>query len=151
MLKAISILTIIVSVANGSSEKVNKVDNALKFINGYVEIINKTTDKVVINDWIKSNNLTSKGFQSELIKILDEAYMREPEMGLGFDPILDAQDYPDKGFELESFDGKTNYLTVQGKDWPDFKVTMKIIEVDGNWLVDGCGIINIPYDKRAKR
>jgi hypothetical protein len=86
-----------------------------------------------------------------LKKIIEDAYEKEPEVGLDFDPILDAQDYPDKGFELESLDEKTNYLTVRGKDWADFKLTIKIIEENGNWLVDGCGIINIPTDKRAKR
>ena len=102
-----------------------------------------------ITDWVNSNNLATKGFKTELKRILDDAYKKEPEVGLDFDPILNAQDWPDKGFELASFDERTNYLTVSGKDWPDFKLTMKITEENGNWLVDGCGIINIPTEKRA--
>jgi hypothetical protein len=167
MLRRISILTIIILISCGRKEKDNnvlstetqqqtvsqkadKVDNALNFINSYVENFNKA-DRVVVTDWVNSNNLTTKDFKTELKNILDEAYKKEPEIGLDFDPILDAQDYPDKGFELESFDEKTNYLTVRGIDWLDFKLTMKIIEENGNWLVDGCGIINIPDGKRAKR
>jgi len=72
-------------------------------------------------------------------------------MGLGADPIFDAQDYPSKGFELESIDETTNYLTMKGKDWSEFKLTMKVVEENGKWLVDGCGIVNIPKDKRAAR
>jgi hypothetical protein len=41
-------------------------------------------------------------------------------------------------------------LTIR-KDWTEFKLTMKVIEENGNWLVDGCGIVNIPQDKRAER
>jgi hypothetical protein len=133
------------------SQKVDKIDNGLKFINDYVENSNKMTDKVDIIDWVNSNNLSTNNFKTELKKIIEDAYEKEPEVGLDFDPILDAQDYPDKGFELESLDEKTNYLTVRGKDWADFKLTIKIIEENGNWLVDGCGIINIPTDKRAER
>jgi hypothetical protein len=134
-----------------TSQKINKVDNALKFINGYVENANKMTSRVNIVEWVNSNNLSTNGFKSELKKIIDDAYKAEPEVGLDFDPILDAQDNPDKGFELEAFDENTNYLTVRGKDWQEFKLTMKIIEVNGKWLVDGCGIVNIPHDKRATR
>lgn len=133
------------------SQKASKVDNALKFINAYVDNSNKMVDKVDIVDWVNSNNLTTKGFKVELKRINDDAYKAEPEVGLDFDPILDAQDNPDKGFELETFDERTNYLTVRGIDWPEFKLTMKISEEDGNWLVDGCGIVNIPQDKRAEK
>ena len=168
MLRLMFILTIILLISCGQrekenkdlltdtreqtvSQKVDKIDNGLKFINDYVENSNKMTDKVDIIDWVNSNNLSTNNFKTELKKIIEDAYEKEPEVGLDFDPILDAQDYPDKGFELESLDEKTNYLTVRGKDWADFKLTIKIIEENGNWLVDGCGIINIPTDKRAKR
>jgi hypothetical protein len=134
-----------------ASQKINKVDNALKFINSYLENSNKMADRVDILDWVNSSNLSTKGFKAELKKIIDDAYKAEPEVGLDFDPIFDAQDNPDKGFELEAFDEKTNYLTVRGTDWKEFKLTMKIIEESGNWLVDGCGIVNIPEDKRAAR
>jgi hypothetical protein len=126
-----------------------KFDNALTFINGYVDNCSKMNERINIVDWVNSNELTTSGFKTELKRILDDAYKDEPEVGLDFDPILNAQDYPDKGFEIETFDEVTNYLTVKGKNWPEFKMTMKIIEDNGNWLVDGCGIINIPADKRT--
>jgi hypothetical protein len=91
------------------------------------------------------------GFKTELKRLVDEAYKLEPEIGLDADPIFDAQDYPDKGFELDSFDDKTNYIVVKGKDRPDFKLTIKMISKNNNWLVDGCGIINVPIDKRSAR
>lgn len=61
-------------------------------------------------------------------RIIDLAYKQDPELGLDRDPIFDAQDCPDKGFELDSFDEKTNYLTVKGKNWPEFKLTMEVVE-----------------------
>lgn len=130
--------------------RVNKTDNALAFINGYVENSNKIKQAIDKIDWVNSNNLTTINFKTELRKIIDDAYKKDSEMGLDSDPILNAQDYPDEGFELETFNEKSNYLIVKGKDWPEFKVTMKIVEENGDWLVDGCGIINIPNDKRAK-
>ena len=72
-------------------------------------------------------------------------------MGLDFDPIFDAQDFPDKGFELVSSDKNSGYITVKGKDWPEFVLVIRIVYLDNKWLVDGSGIINIPESKRAKR
>lgn len=127
------------------------VANALEFINSYVENCNKMKDAVGIIDWVNSNNLTTKVFKAELKKIIDDAYMQDPELGLEVDPIFDAQGNPRKGFEVESFDEISNYLTVRGKDCADFKLTMKIKKENGNWLVDGCGMVNITNDKRANR
>lgn len=125
-----------------------KYGNALTFINSYVDNCNKMNEAIDIVDWVNSNNLTTISFKAELKRILDEAKEKEPGVGLDFDPILN---FPDKGFELEFANESTSYLTVRGKDWPDFKLTLKVVEENGDWLVDGCGIINIPADRRAER
>ena len=119
-----------------------KYDNALTFINGYVDNCNKMNEAIDILNWVNSNNLSTNYFKTELKRILDEANEKEPGVGLDFDPIFDAQDFPDKGFELESADEATNYIVLRGKDWHDFKLTIKVVEENGVWLVDGCGIIN---------
>lgn len=122
-------------------------ENALKFINSYVENCNKMKESLGLLEWVESNNLTTKRFKTELKKIVDEAYKIDPEMGLDFDPIFNAQDYPEKGFEFESFDSNTNYLIVSGIEWSDFKLTIKMSYENKIWLIDGCGIINIPNNK----
>lgn len=127
------------------------IENALLFINSYVDNCNKMKESIGIVEWANSNKLTTQSFKTELKRIMDEAYKLEPEIGLDADPIFDAQDYPDKGFELDSLDYKTNYIVVKGKDWPDFKLTIKMIQYNNDWLVDGCGIINLPTDKRIAR
>jgi hypothetical protein len=106
---------------------------------------------VGIIDWVNSNKLTTSEFKLELKRIIDEAYKNDPELGIEADPIFDAQDNPYEGFVLESFDDKSNYLIVKGVDWPDFKLTMKIKNVNGVWLVDGCGMVNIPNEKRVNK
>ncbi len=128
-----------------------KVENALSFINGYVENSNNMNEAMNIIDFTNSNNLTTETFKSTLERIIETALKENPEMGLDADPIYDAQDYPEKGFELESFDEKTNYLIVKGIDWPDFTLTMKVVEENGKWVVDGCGNVNITEKKKAKR
>jgi hypothetical protein len=127
------------------------IDVALQFINLYVDNCNKMKESTGIIEWVNSNNLTTDRFKTELKSIIDQAYNADPDMGLGADPIFDAQDYPDKGFELGSFDNKTNFVVVKGKDWPYFKLTMKMALENDRWLVDGCGIINIPDNKRIAR
>ena len=124
---------------------------ALTFINDYVDNCNQMNDAMGVVDWVNSNALATTNFKTALKKIMDDAYAEDPEMGLGADPIFDAQDFPENGFEVESFDEKTNYITLKGKDWPEFKLVIKLIEDNGNWLVDGCGMVNIPAEKRASR
>ena len=123
------------------------VDIALSFINSYVDNCNKMNESVCVVEWVSSNSLTTNSFKTRLKKLVEEAYKINPEMGLDADPIFGAQDYPDKGFELESFDNKTNFIVVKGKDQAEFKLTMKMVLENNNWLVDGCGIINIPDDR----
>lgn len=132
------------------SKQDNKTDKALTFINDYVKNVNKMNKAVGIIDWVYANKLSTAGFNRELQRIIEEGYKNDPELGIDADPILDAQDNPEMGFEIESFDEKSNYLIVKGIDWPDFKLTMQIKNENGIWLVDGCGMINIPNEKRAK-
>jgi len=140
---------------NTTATKIDK-DNtpdeiALTFINSYVDNCNKMQTSMDIIEWVHSNNLATNRFKTEVKTIIEEAYKEDPELGLGFDPIFDGQDFPDRGFELEAFDSKTNFIVVKGKNWADFKLTIKVISEDNRWLVDGCGIINIPEDKQSKR
>jgi len=127
------------------------VDIALTFINSYVDNCNKMKKSIGIIEWVNSNNLTTNRFKTEVRTMIEEAFKIEPEIGLDADPIFDAQDYPDKGFELEYFDSTTNFIVVKGKNWADFKLTIKMILENNKWLVDGCGIVNIPNDKRIAR
>jgi hypothetical protein len=144
--------TIVVSSTESKKRKDNMpVDIAVKFINSYVDNCNKIKESIGVVEWVNSNNMTTNRFKKELKTIMEEAYKIEPDLGLDADPIFDAQDYPDKGFELESFDSKTNFVVVKGKDWTDFKLTLKMVLENDNWLVDGCGIINIPNDKRIAK
>ena len=132
-------------------EENTPVDVALTFINSYVIDCNKIKESVGYTAFVNASKLTTNNFKTELKKIVDEANRIDPEMGLDFDPIVDAQDYPDQGFELESFDIKSNFIVVKGKNADNFKVTIKVIKKENKWLVDGCGIVNIPEDKRSDR
>lgn len=126
------------------------VDVALAFINSYANNCNKMKEAIGIVDWVNSNELSTNNFKTEVKRIIEEARKEDPELGLGFDPIFDAQDF-DNEFELETFDSNTNFIVVKGKEWEEFKVTIKVVKENDKWLVDGCGIINIPKDKQRER
>lgn len=64
---------------------------------------------------------------------------------------MDAQDYPDDGYEFLTADDNEGLITVRGKDWPEFNLTIKLIQSGNRWLVDGCGIINISKSERSDR
>ncbi len=124
---------------------------ALKFINDYVTNCNKMREQIGIIEYVNAYPNVSQEFKTELTKMIQEAEKNDPDYGLGFDPIFDAQDYPDDGFKISKFDSNSNYLTVEAKSWKGFTITMKIKELNNKWIVDGCGVINIPKNKQAKR
>ncbi len=132
--------------------KDNSPENtALTFINSYIADSNKMKKSVGYLNFVKSSALTTNSFKTELQKMVDEADKENPEMGLDFDPIVDGQDYPDEGFELKNFNSKTSFIIVKGKKWTDFEVTMKLVLDNEKWLVDGCGVVNIPKNYQSKR
>ena len=117
---------------------------ALDFINAYVENANTREGRLEIRDWFRSSESVTEDMRSALIKMIDEAWEREPEIGLSYDPVFNAQDYPEKGFELKAFDEKQGLVTVEGIEWPGFSRNIRIVIIDGKTLVDGCGVINMP-------
>ena len=123
-------------------------DVAIQFINDYIIFLNNSKSEVEVINWLATRNDLSNRFKEQVIEMLTEAYDENPLFGLGFDPIFDAQDHPEK-FELESTESE--YLVLKGVDWSSFKLTMRLKFENGKWVVDGAGIINMPDDKRIKR
>ena len=120
---------------------------ALDFINSYIESI----DKVEILEFARNSGLATEKLISELENIVILAWEENPRIGLLANPLFDAQDYPSEGFELDEFDSLTGYVIAKGIEWDDFKVAMRVVNEDGHILVDGCGAVNMPEDKRAER
>lgn len=124
---------------------------ALNFINDYVGFCNSTSIQTNDTNWVRNHPLLTDNFKNAYYDLINKARKDNPELGLGFDPIFDAQDFPDKGFVVAAADTAAGILTVKGKEWSDFILTLKLVAQDGKYLVDGSGAINIPEYKRARR
>lgn len=144
-------------VTNDTLVHENKLENAtqsheiaLQFINDYLDFSFSNVDSKNVDSWINENVLVTTQFKDSFKKIVENAYKEDPELGLDYDPILCAQDFPDAGFELYEVD-KDGYVIVRDKVWKDFKVILKMKNSNNTWFVDGCGNVNIPDVKRIKR
>jgi hypothetical protein len=154
-LKALPVLFVILSASFGvegqdltpATNEASKISVALSFINDYVKHCDDKESEPKTTEWIEGNKLVTKEFKKAYKNLIDEARRKEPELGLGLDPIFNAQDYPEKGFELLKSDNG-EYVTVRGKDWPTFTTVIRLILTGDKWIVDGAGIINIPEDRR---
>ena len=124
---------------------------ALDFLDAYIEQVNSMDEPYGIVQWMIASPFVTEYFHLEFEAVMIHGWRTDPIMGLGFDPIFDAQDYPNDGFRVADHDLETGYITVKGIDWEEFTITMKVANVNGKTLVDGCGIINIPENKRAAR
>lgn len=141
-----------VSTEKGDIIEQNQAENiALEFINNYVGFCNDRNSELGLTEWISEQSNVSEQFNTELKKLITETEIIKPELGLGFDPIFNAQDYPNKGFELDKSDKKSEYITVKGKNWNDFKLKIKMERKNEQWLVNGIGIINMTENERIER
>lgn len=133
-----------------TSNTVTKPDYkiALTFINDYVAYCNDLTLDMDLVEWINLRSDVTEKFKSEVQKVMEEAFKNDPELGLGFDPLFDAQDFPEK-FIIEK--SENEYLIVKGKGEPQFSLTMKLKREGNEWKVDGCGVIRVPKNKRMPR
>lgn len=124
------------------------VQVAVQWINDYVTYCNTTDALPNPVAWVENRTDVSADFKKALKYIMTEAEAEYPEIGLGFDPILDAQDQPSR---FEVHEKKGAYLLVRGVDWPEFKVVLKLTRQHEKWLIDGSGMVNIPLDQQISR
>lgn len=117
---------------------------ALEFLNAYVENCNRMQSAREVMEWVQSHHYTTKQFNLALKRLIDDAVLLEPEIGLEADPIFNAQDYPSKGFELVGLPSDSTYITLRGINWPDFVLQVYMVNQQGQWLVEGCGSVNAP-------
>lgn len=121
---------------------------AVDFINDYnKEFLKPKTETL---EWLSNNKNITINLINRYKQILDSAEIADPELGLDFDPILNAQDSDENGFEIKKIDSLQGYVTVRGKSAPNFEIVLRVIEKNGVTLVDGTGIINIPKSKLPK-
>lgn len=131
------------------------VQIALNFINQYTG--NLQTHFPALDqapgmlEWVQAHPDSSDDLKAVLKKMLEEAEKEAPGYGLGFDPILDAQDFPDDNFILQEMDPASGYLTVASPSWEEFKVRMRMKWEKGKWWVDGVGVVNIPEEEQSPR
>ncbi len=127
---------------------------AATFINSYVKYVDELAVKGETNfeseviKWISASPLLTDSFKTSYKDMVEAARRSDPELGLDFDPILDAQDSPNSCKVLDySEDG---FVTLQGIDWQNFTLTVRLVHFNNHWLVDGSGVINVPQDKQRK-
>jgi len=89
--------------------------------------------------WVNASPCTSAGFKAVLKKTLVAAHKRDPEVGLDEDPILAGQDYPKKGYRAKTIhvvQDKAN-VTMEGIGPDSFHISVEMINVKGQWLING--------------
>lgn len=130
-----------------------EADVAVRFMNQYLAYSQAAEQqpRQSTEKWLKSNTLLTPGFAARYKAKTAEGLRRDRELGWDEDIILDAQDFPDKGFQFSSCGAAAGFVQLQGVDWAEFKVTVKVITTPRGLRVDGAGMVNIPGSERASR
>lgn len=134
-----------------SETSIAAIKTALNFINNYVDYCNDLNSEITLKDWINEQSQVTENFKKELKRTIAKADQQEPLLGIGVDPIFDAQDYPENGFEIDTFNKESDLVRVQGKEWNDFKLNIKMTLKNGQWFVNGIGMINMSENERFER
>ena len=111
---------------------------ALAFINGYAKASHaRNWDRI---KWVAASPLATNNFKRTLKKMIADGFKRDPEVGLDSDPVVGGNDCPDS-YTVKSAkaDGDAAAVVLIGpKDFPA-QVKVRMLKVDGKWLVDACG------------
>src|SRR5262245_60982431 len=103
-------------------------------------------DRAIV-DWVKGRPYFTSGFASALDSTLRRARKADPEIGLGADPIWDAQDYPEGGYRARRVTVHADSAVVELEGaWAPGKWTaggpkVRLVRRDGRWLIDSIGQI----------
>lgn len=115
---------------------------ALSFINAYVADKGKLQGLGDIENWITGSPYVTDSYKAAISREIRGIVERSEAMPKA-DIVFGTPHYPKEGFEVESTDEKSGNVVLKGKNRKDYKLVMKLDYVNGKWLVDGCGGINI--------
>jgi len=153
-MKALLLVLSLLSSASCFAGCAQEAKIAVQFMNEYLvfgEPSHGKTTTETLEKWLKRNPLVTRRFSQAYGAMIQTGRKNDPELGWGTDIILDAQDSPDKGFKLFRCSRTPGFLLLQGTDWPEFRVTVKVVTTSQGMKVDGAGAVNIPESERAPR
>lgn len=102
---------------------------AEKFYAGYVAEVDANKDTTV---WVSKSKLATEKFKKAYAKAMNSE-------DLDADPVLNAQDIPDKPFKAGKpviKDDKATVVLNAGSGEYRHSVTVKLVKTDGVWLLD---------------
>lgn len=121
-----------------------KQNYALDFVNNYLNrIVGDGEYHQDLMEWLANDNSTSIRFRNELDSLITKAEEDDPEIGLGYDPIIEGQDYA-AAYELDYYDADKDFFLLRGIVPENaYTVKIRIVDREGRLWVDGCGEINM--------
>ena len=131
---ALAIVLITPARADDEADATRMIDS---FYAAYIAAMIKTenAEKVVA----RSPQL-SPGFKKAYATLVAKAWKDNPELGLGYDPIVCGQDFPDAGFAVKTIALKesTGTAVVSSKD-ENFThaIPLTLVKIDGKWFING--------------
>ncbi len=139
-MKSLLLLVLAFAFPVCADEKTDATKVVDSFYASYIAAISKAkpedADKLV-----KRSSQLSPAFKEAYAALMAKGLKDDPEAGLGYDPIICGQDFPDAGFKVTGIAivGDTaGVAKVSSKD-KNFKQTISVIlmKIDGKWLING--------------
>jgi hypothetical protein len=82
----------------------------------------------------------SPAFKKVYAELQAKAWKEDPELGLGYDPIICGQDFPDAGYAVKTIElkGNTGSAVAVSKD-KNFEgsIPVTLVTIDGKWFING--------------
>ena len=135
-MKYLTTLFFTISLLSCSNKNKVNIDTsvALNFVNNYVSICNNLDTNLNVQTWIKNNQNLSEAFKKSYSQIIKDS--------LDFDPIFDAQDYPEEGFKIQKFDSLNNVVFLKGVNWGNFNLSATLKIKDNKTVINSLGVVN---------
>jgi hypothetical protein len=131
------VLAFVIALPGQADDKAEATKVVDSFYASYIAAMIKMEDSDKV---VQKSPQLSPGLKKAYAKLVGDALKENPESGLGYDPIVCGQDFPDAGFAVKSVTLKesTGSAVVSSKDKNfDHSIPVTLVKVDGKWLING--------------
>jgi len=121
-----------------ADEAADATQAANAFYRSYLASFEQNGDPEV---FVKKSPLLTAQFKTAYFELLKKARKADPELGLGYDPIISGQDAPENGYRVKSLqlkpDGAHAVMFSRESGFAANPIRVWLVPRDGQWLING--------------
>lgn len=124
------------SMSQAQSSIESLVNNFFRSYLAFIEKPTKGDYESALIAWIQKQPSLTDAYKREFKKVVMGARKKDPELGLDYDPILNAQDVPEHSLKATAVKVNGNTASALAVEKSGFKIKIGLVKIKGKWLIN---------------